>query len=111
MTADQHEVLSALIDCYLERLPNELADEQKARVTAGFDSLHLAWAGATGRGHPHYYRIQGGDLLIGYDNTQRGADHIHSVWRDLSNDFGADVRAAHYVHQHRVGEHGGEHGH
>ena len=33
-------------------------------------------------GEPHYYRLQGPRLLVEWDNTQRGANHAHSVWRD-----------------------------
>jgi hypothetical protein len=101
LSADQQAILRAVTDCYLERLPDELADEQKAKVGAVFGSLHLAWAGGTERHQPHYYRIQGGDVLIEYDNTQRDANHIHSVWRDLSNDFGDDVLARHRARSHR----------
>ena len=38
--------------------------------------------------------------LIEYDNTQNGANHIHSVWRDLTNDWGEDALAAHYRQGH-----------
>jgi len=31
-----------------------------------------------------------------YDNTQNDANHIHTVWRDLQNDFGEDPLRAHY---------------
>ncbi|HIA50086.1 MAG TPA: DUF3500 domain-containing protein, partial [Acidobacteria bacterium] len=41
-------------------------------------------------------RIQGPSFLIEYDNTQNGANHIHSVWRDFNGDFGEDLLAAHY---------------
>ena len=57
--------------------------------------MHLAWAGPTGLGEPHYYRLQGPRLLIEYDNTQRQANHAHSVWRDPEADFGYDVLGAH----------------
>jgi hypothetical protein len=52
-------------------------------------------------GEPHNNRIQGGELFVEYDNTQRDVNHIHTVWRDLRNDFGRDVLAAHYAtHKH-----------
>jgi hypothetical protein len=35
--------------------------------------------------------------LIEYDNTQDGANHIHSVWRDLRRDFAGDLLAQHYA--------------
>jgi hypothetical protein len=35
-----------------------------------------------------------------YDNTQNNANHIHTVWRDLRNDFGEDVLKRHYQRAH-----------
>jgi len=46
------------------------------------------------------YRLQGGSLLIEYDNTQRDVNHVHTVWRDLSMDFGGDPLAQHDVDHH-----------
>jgi hypothetical protein len=37
--------------------------------------------------------------LIEHDNTQNNANHIHSVWRDLTADFGNDALAEHYRRQ------------
>ncbi|MEM7189733.1 MAG: DUF3500 domain-containing protein, partial [Pseudomonadota bacterium] len=93
----QQQILSALLDAYLDRLPDALADQQKALVAAEMDAIHFAWAGSDERRQPHYYRIQGRRLLIEYDNTQRDTNHIHTVWRDLDNDFGGDVLAQHYA--------------
>ena len=31
-----------------------------------------------------------------YDNTQNGANHIHTVWRDFEGDFGRDLLREHY---------------
>ncbi|MSV30789.1 MAG: DUF3500 domain-containing protein, partial [Bryobacterales bacterium] len=47
-----------------------------------------------------YYRIQASNFLIEYDNTQNGANHVHSVWRDINNDFGMDLLKAHYQTSH-----------
>jgi len=57
--------------------------------------VRLGWAGGLEEGQPHYYRIVGPRLLVEYDNTQREANHAHSVWRDPDGDFGLDVLAAH----------------
>jgi hypothetical protein len=92
----QHEMLRRLLDVYLHRLPDELVEAEAAKVTGeGFAGLAFAWAGGVERGEPHYYRVQGGSFLVEYDNTQRGVNHIHSVWRDLARDFG-DVLLEHY---------------
>ncbi len=97
LSAKQRVTFMELMDAYLGRLPDALADQQKALVAAEMDHMHFAWAGSAERYEPHYYRIQGRRLLIEYDNTQRGANHIHTVWRDLDNDFGGDVLARHYA--------------
>jgi hypothetical protein len=65
------------------------------------DAVHLTWAGPTVAGRAHYYRLQGPRLLIEYDNTQRHANHAHSVWRDPASDFGDDTLAAHRAAHHR----------
>lgn len=101
MTADQRERLRALLDVYLGRLPDELA-EREAKKIAGdrLDEVHFAWAGGVEPGQPHYYRLQGPRLLAEYDNTQRDVNHIHTVWRDPDNDFGDDVLARHVTDFH-----------
>jgi Protein of unknown function (DUF3500) len=85
---DQQEIMRALLSSYFDRLPDGLADAEAAKFDG--DQLHqlsFAWAGGTEPGQGHYYRVQGADLLVEYDNTQRGANHIHTVWRDLRRDF------------------------
>ncbi len=65
------------------------------RTPESLDGVHFGWAGPLAAGEPHYYRIHGPDLLLEYDNTQRNANHAHSVWRRPESDFGYDVLAAH----------------
>jgi hypothetical protein len=93
-------ILRELLDTFLGRRPDELADQQASLVEREFDRLAFLWAGGAERGQPHYYRIQGERLYIEYDNVQRGANHIHTVWRDLANDFGGDALARHYAQSH-----------
>jgi Protein of unknown function (DUF3500) len=100
---DQREILRALLDVYVQRVPADLADLQVAKFAAenDLDRLSFAWAGGIEPGQPHYYRVQGNQLLAEYDNTQRGTNHVHTVWRDLDNDFGVDHLARHYAeHDH-----------
>jgi hypothetical protein len=77
-----------------------VAAAEAERLGAAFGELHFAWAGAAEPRRPHYYRIQGPDLLIEYDNTQHGANHVHSVWRRPSGDFGGDLLARHHAEAH-----------
>lgn len=67
---------------------------------AGIENLVFAWAGSLQPGAGHYYRIQGPMLLIEYDNTQNNANHVHTVVRDLTNDFAEDILREHYRKEH-----------
>jgi Protein of unknown function (DUF3500) len=97
LDAGQREMLRALLATYLGRVPDGLAPELD---DATLDTVCLAWAGPTGAGQPLYYRLQGPRLLIEYDNTQRQANHAHSVWRDPAADFGYDALGAHLAAHH-----------
>ena len=101
LTADQRELLRRLIAAYTDRAPAPVAEAHRARYLdeVVLDDVFFAWAGDVAPGLPHYYRLTGPRLLAEYDNTQRGANHAHSVWRDPDGDFGADP-----LEVHRAGE-------
>lgn len=97
MTAEQQLLVKALVDVYLGNMEPALAAHQRHHIdAAGYDALYFAWAGSEAPREAHYYRLHGPTLLIEYDNTQDNANHIHTVWRDLQNDFGRDVLRRHY---------------
>ena len=101
MSAAQQEILMALIGDYIHRMPEELAEIELNKVKQqGIGNIHFAWAGGIERREAHYYRLQAPRFLVEYDNTQNDANHIHSVWRDPANDFGADILAQHYATSH-----------
>ncbi|RYC03591.1 DUF3500 domain-containing protein [Nocardioides zhouii] len=95
----QRDLLHALLSTYLDRVP-EGVSPMPSYDSEALDAVHLAWAGQTEPGAPHYYRVQGPRLLLEWDNTQRGANHAHSVWRDPGADFGLDVLARHRAEHH-----------
>ena len=120
MTSAQKQLLKALVDEYLSRMPDEIAARRSRAVSSEFDRIHFAWIGATraadapppsrglgcapndqrwvciALGFPYYYRVQGPSFLIEYMNTT--GNHSHSVWRDFQNgDFGEDLLRAHYA--------------
>jgi hypothetical protein len=101
LTATQRAGFDELLGQYVHRLPDEIAELELAKLHGGDADLHLAWAGGTRRGEPHYYRIQGTHVVVEYDNTQRDANHVHSVWRDPADDFGAGALARHYAEHHQ----------
>jgi len=101
MTPAQREILWQLIDEYIERMPDEIAEIESLQLrTQGIEQVHFVWAGGLERRQAHYYRLQGTRFLVEYDCAQDNANHIHSVWRDPVNDFGADILAQHYATEH-----------
>ncbi len=97
LSDNQRKALIKLVRHYVYRANDELADNYWRQLQAeGWDSLHFAWAGPLERWQGHYYNIRHDRFVIEYDNTQNGANHIHSVLRDYTHDFGEDLLAAHY---------------
>ncbi len=96
LSARQRDLLMKVVDVYTGFMADDIAAERLARLKkAGLEKIAFAWAGEAERGKKHYYRIQGPTFLIEYDNTQNNGNHIHSVWRDFTNDFGRDLLREH----------------
>jgi hypothetical protein len=96
MTPAQRDLLMKVIDAYVSQMTEDVAAERMARITkAGAEKIGFAWAGETERGKKHYYRVQGPTFLIEFDNAQNDGNHIHSVWRDFTGDFGRDLLREH----------------
>ncbi len=104
LSGEQRGHLVRVVRHYIERTADEVSTQAWARIErAGLDELTFAWAGPEERGEGHYYAVKGPTFLIEYDNTQNSANHIHSVWRDLTDDWGEDILADHYAHAHSHG--------
>ena len=79
---------------------NITQNELKKLRQTDLNQIHFAWAGGHDRGQPHYYRIHGQSFFVEYDNVQNNANHIHSIWRHLEDDFGVDLLRHHYRYGH-----------
>lgn len=92
MTAQQRADVMTLIRAWVYNLNYPLAQQEMQKIEkAGIDELHFAWAGDKGQHEARYYRIQGPSCIIEYDNRSYESWHIHSLWRNLSEDFGKEV--------------------
>jgi hypothetical protein len=90
---EQREMLRALVEAYAANMPPEVAGAWLGEIKkAGPDSVRFAWFGPGERTQPHAYRVQGPTFLIEFNNTQNGANHIHSVWRNMLGDFGIPLK-------------------
>jgi len=101
MNPRQFDALRALMEEYAHNAPSELAQRRIEQIDKAGREVHFAWSGGTERADLHYYRVQAPSFLIEMDDTQDGANHIHSVWRDFNGDFGLDLLHAHYQSSHK----------
>jgi hypothetical protein len=101
MSGEGRERLVKLVRHYVDHAAEEVAGGEWQKIEqADLDRLTFAWAGPEEPGQGHYYAVKGPTFLIEYDNTQDGANHIHSVWRDWTSDWGEDLLARHYAETH-----------
>ncbi|MGB5370974.1 MAG: DUF3500 domain-containing protein [Flavobacteriaceae bacterium] len=98
----QKNIFMDLLNVYIGNYIFEFSETFRAKIiAAGLENLSFAWAGGQQEGIAQYYRIHGPMLLIEYDNIQNNANHVHTVVRDLGNDYAEDLLQAHYSTQHQ----------
>jgi hypothetical protein len=101
LSEPQQTGVMRILQLYAGTMRPEIANAATAKIReAGIDTLHFAWAGSLERGRPHYFRVQGPTALIEYDNTQDGANHVHSIWIEPQSAFGRDLLKAHHKSAH-----------
>jgi hypothetical protein len=102
MTDQQKKLFLQLLNIYVKNYQLGFSKRLMEKIEkAGVENLSFAWAGSLQPAAGHYYRIQGPILLIEYDNTQNNANHVHTVIRDLTNDFAEDILREHYQKEHK----------
>lgn len=103
MNTTQQKLFLRLLSVYVKNYPLGFSNELMQKIEkAGLNELRFVWAGGKklGESNGQYYRIQNDVILVEYDNTQNNANHIHTVTRDLTNDFGEDILKKHYEAEH-----------
>ncbi len=92
MTVDQQAILIRLVSHYTGLVNYDHAAARLEEVTAVLDETFFAWYGPTSEGSAVYFRVAGPTIVIEYSPQQLGGDaaeHIHGIYRDPSNDYGA----------------------
>ena len=69
-------------------LNDEAATAKMNEIKANLNETWFAWSGATTAGSGAYYRIQGPTLLIEFSPQRGDTEHIHTIYRDPTNDYG-----------------------
>jgi hypothetical protein len=94
MTALQKETLTKLLNAYLDRMPEDLAQAERKRVKATPDAkLYFDYTGSTVPGEPYTYRVYAPEFVVEFlnvqaDSAKNPANHIHSAWRKIPADLG-----------------------
>lgn len=88
LKASQQAMLLDLVREWAGIANDTLAAPRMDEIRSRLPETYFAWSGPTTNGSAAYFRIQGPTLVIEYA-PQRGVDHIHSVYRDPTNDYGA----------------------
>jgi Protein of unknown function (DUF3500) len=84
----QQEMLLDVAHEWVGILNDEAAADRMAELKANLPRTYFAWSGATNNGGLAYYRIQGPTVVIEYAPQQGDLDHIHTIYRDPTNDYG-----------------------
>ncbi len=88
LSASQQTMLMDLVHEWAGIAHGALAAPRMDEIRASLPQTYFAWSGSTTAGSAAYFRIQGPTLVIEYA-PQRGVDHIHTIYRDPTNDYGA----------------------
>ena len=99
LNSEQRHIVQRILDEVVTTYRPEISSAYLK--TIDIDELSFAWMGSVQRRRAHYYRLQGSDFVFEFDNVQNDANHIHSVWRSKSGDFGNDLLLEHYQTSHR----------
>ncbi len=88
MTPAQQAMLLDLAREWAGIANDALAAPRLDEIKANLAQTWFAWSGPTTDGSVAYFRIQGPTLVIEYA-PQRSVDHIHTIYRDPTNDYGS----------------------
>jgi uncharacterized protein DUF3500 len=91
LDARQQAMLLDVVHEWVGILNDEAAAAKMAEIKANLPQTWFAWSGATKNGGLAYYRVQGPTVVIEYAPQQGDLDHIHTIYRDPTNDYGAKL--------------------
>ncbi|MEM9127641.1 MAG: DUF3500 domain-containing protein [Pseudomonadota bacterium] len=98
LNPDQQQILERLVVSVIDLYRPQYVDD----VSLNTDMLSFAFSGEATSDGLLYFRIDDGRFFYEYLNTQLSYDHVHTVWRDKSSDFGADILKRHLELHHRA---------
>ena len=92
LSAAQQTMLWDVVREWSGIMADSFAEPRLAEIKSHLNDTYFAWSGPTTNGSVIYYRIQGPTLVIEYA-PQKSVDHIHTIYRDPTNDYGKKIAA------------------
>ncbi|MDE0825224.1 MAG: DUF3500 domain-containing protein [Akkermansiaceae bacterium] len=92
LTADQRKILLKLAYLWLDDMPKRAADDRLKEIDAQLDQTTFAWHGPYKPGSDASYHLYGPGVIIEYNGQDLGGDpldHLHSIYRDPTNEYGS----------------------
>ncbi len=89
LSAAQQTMLWELVKEWSGIMTDAFAEPRMAEIKSHLGETFFAWSGPTTNGSAAYFRIQGPTLVIEYAPQRDNVDHIHTIYRDPTNDYGA----------------------
>jgi hypothetical protein len=90
LTPAQQTMLLDLAHEWVGILNDEAATPRMAEIKGNLAKTYFAWSGPVTNGSAAYFRIHGPTLVIEYA-PQRDVSHIHTIYRDPTNDYGVKL--------------------
>jgi uncharacterized protein DUF3500 len=88
LSSAQQTMLLDIVREWAGIVTDAFAEPRMAEIRTSLPQTYFAWSGPTTNGSAAYFRIQGPTLVIEYA-PQSSVDHIHTIYRDPTNDYGA----------------------
>jgi hypothetical protein len=89
LSPQQQTMLIEIVRQWAGIATEAFADPRMAELRGNLPQTYFAWSGPTTDGSAAYFRIQGPTLVIEYAPQGGSVDHIHTIYRDPTNDYGA----------------------
>jgi hypothetical protein len=88
LSSSEQTMLLDLVREWAGIVNDAFAAPRMSEIRSTLSQTYFAWSGSTTNGSAAYFRIQGPTLVIEYA-PQGSVDHIHTIYRDPTNDYGA----------------------
>ncbi|WP_157368900.1 DUF3500 domain-containing protein [Zavarzinella formosa] len=88
LTAEQQALLLEVIGTWVNIVEADTAAARMTAIKEKIGETYFAWSGPVDQGKAAYFRVQGPNAIIEYA-PQGGNDHIHTVYRNPEDEYGA----------------------